>query len=149
MSELKGLIFLALLASLAGVIRPFLAGTRRWHYVVGGLVSAVLVGALSGQGEFGEAASGAMTAKAVSAPTSCEGGGQAINREVAVSHETPLLSTWGETGERIVNQKATNVMGETQYQQVDQTERLRETCRQGQWSKVAVLEPEWLTEVEG
>lgn len=149
LGELKGLVLLVLLASLAGVIRPFLAGTRRWHYVAAGLVSGVLVGALSGQGEVDGASGGAAVASVASSPATCEGGGRVTNREVAVTGEMALRLHAGEDAKRMINQKATEIMGDTQYQNVDQTARLSETCRQAEWSKVRFLGPEWLTHVEG
>jgi len=77
----------------------------------------------------------------------CEHGGIATGEEVSISGESPLYD--GPNGKRVVNEKATSVLGTTHYQQVDNSERLKELCRTQKWSKVQVLEPSWLTDVVG
>ena len=84
-----------------------------------------------------------------SASVTCEGGGIATGDEVAVKGETALRSSPSGTAARIVNEKASSVLNETHHQQLDQTERLKELCRQKDWSKVQVVEPDWLTNVIG
>lgn len=79
----------------------------------------------------------------------CEGGGIVTNAEMAVSDSVDLRSEASGSSAKIVNEKATNALGETIYQQVDETERLREVCRQKDWAKVQVVEPDWLTHVSG
>lgn len=79
----------------------------------------------------------------------CEGGGIVTGDEVAVSGDTPLLSTPGKDAEKVINQKATDIMGHTEHQSLDATEKLKELCRQKEWSKVQVVEPDWLTDVVG
>ncbi len=53
------------------------------------------------------------------------------------------------SAKRVVNVKATNVIGETQYQQIDGTTTVRELCKQGDWSEVQIVEPDWLTSHRG
>ena len=77
----------------------------------------------------------------------CDHGGIATGNEVSIKGDSPLYDA--PNGKRIVNDKATAALGETHYQQVDNTERLREVCRTQKWSKVQVLEPSWLTDVVG
>lgn len=77
----------------------------------------------------------------------CENGGIATGDIVAVSADTNLLDA--PNGSRIVNEKASAVLKETYYQQVDSTETLRETCRTDKWSKIQVKEPASLNHVEG
>lgn len=77
----------------------------------------------------------------------CENGGIATRDEVGIQGESPLYDK--PNGERIINQKATDALGKTHYQQVDKSERLEELCRTQKWSKVQVLEPSWLTDVVG
>ena len=77
----------------------------------------------------------------------CENGGIATGDIVAVSEDTNLLDA--PDGARIVNEKATAVLKETYYQQVDSTETLQETCRTEGWSKIRVKEPASLGHVEG
>lgn len=46
--------------------------------------------------------------------------------------------------EKVVNQKATSVLGSTQYVTIDSSTRVNEECRFEGWSKVRVVDPEWL-----
>lgn len=77
----------------------------------------------------------------------CEHGGIATGDEVSIKGEFPLYDA--PNGERVINEKATAALGKTHYQQVDNSERLKEVCRTQEWSKVQVLEPSWLTDVVG
>lgn len=81
--------------------------------------------------------------------TQCENGTQAVDRMVAVSKETVLRTEPANSSDKIVNEKLSSALKETQYQNVDQTEKLREVCQGDGWSKVRVVEPDWLTNVEG
>jgi hypothetical protein len=78
---------------------------------------------------------------------SCDQGKPVTPTETTVAGSVKLLDA--PNGHQIVNEKATSILGRTEYQDVDQTERLQELCRAGDWSKVAVLEPEWLRHVTG
>lgn len=77
----------------------------------------------------------------------CENGGIATGDEVSIKGDSPLYDA--PDGSRIVNEKATAALGKTHYQQVDNSERLKEVCRTQKWSKVQVIEPSWLTDVVG
>lgn len=79
----------------------------------------------------------------------CEGGGIATGDEVAVTKDVGLRSGPSLKSDRVINEKATSVLGYTEYQAVDNTERLKELCRQKAWSKVQVVEPSWLANVVG
>ena len=109
---------------------------------------ALMLNGCSGSGD-AEQESGIFDRTVESVPQMCEGGGIATGDEVAVKEETELRATPSTTGERIINEKASSVMEETQYHQLDQTERLKELCRQKEWSKIQVIEPDWLTHVVG
>lgn len=80
---------------------------------------------------------------------SCEGGGIVTNDEVSVSGSIDLRDKPSSSADKVINEKASSILGTTEYQQVDNSERLREVCRQKDWSKVQVLEPDWLTDVNG
>lgn len=67
--------------------------------------------------------------------------------EVTITGSADLLDA--PEGEPIVNAKATAASKTTQYQTVDHTERLEESCRGNGWSRVRVLEPDWLTDEVG
>ena len=118
-------------------------------------IATILCGALSLSGCGSKTAgsehegNGIFENTVASVPQPCEGGGIATGDEVAVKRETDLRAAPKRSGERIVNDKASSAMKETQYQQLDQTERLKELCRQKEWSKVQVVEPDWLTNVVG
>lgn len=79
-------------------------------------------------------------------PSSCEGGGIATGEEIAVSERIELRSEPNNGASVLVNEKATRILGRTEFIYLDQTERLKELCRQAEWSKVQVVEPEWLTD---
>jgi hypothetical protein len=48
-----------------------------------------------------------------------------------------------------MNQKASNVLGETTYHSIDSTTRVQVHCESGEWVRVQLTEPEWLTHVAG
>jgi len=77
----------------------------------------------------------------------CEYGGFATGDEVGIKGESPVFNAPG--GSRVINQKATAALGKTHYEQVDNSERLREICRTKKWSKVRVIEPTYLKHVVG
>jgi hypothetical protein len=79
----------------------------------------------------------------------CEGGGIVTNDEFSVNGSVDLRSKPSNSADKIVNEKATSILHTTEYQQVDYSERLKEVCRQKDWSKIQVLEPDWLTHVTG
>lgn len=79
----------------------------------------------------------------------CEGSGIVTNDEFSVNGSVDLRSKPSESSKKIVNEKASSILHTTEYQQVDYSERLKEVCRQKDWSKIQVLEPDWLTDVTG
>lgn len=79
----------------------------------------------------------------------CEGGGIVTNDEFSVKGSVDLRSKPSNSADKIVNEKASSILHTTEYQQVDYSERLREVCRQKDWSRIQVLEPDWLTHVTG
>lgn len=123
------------------------------NVVVGALCSvAVVLSGCSSQPEEIAAetsGSGIFNKTVASVPETCEGGGIVTNDEVSVIGSVDLRSSPNGKSDKIVNEKASNALGTTHYQQVDNSERLKEVCRQKDWSKVQVLEPEWLTNVNG
>lgn len=75
--------------------------------------------------------------------------GSSYDAQAAVQSKIQLRSSPLTDGTPILNEKESSVMGSQEYHEVDPTELLRETCRVGEWSEVAVLEPEWLRDVKG
>lgn len=55
-----------------------------------------------------------------------------------------LRSAPNAKSEKLINQKATQIMKSTQYLTIDNTVTVVEECNQGDWSKVRVTEPDWL-----
>ncbi|WP_313392062.1 hypothetical protein [Sphingobium yanoikuyae] len=135
--------------------------TRNLAVVPSRLLSALLVSAtvLSGcssqptSNEGNEAAAanstGIFDKTVAKVPEACEGGGIATGDEVTVSKSIDLRETPDASGKRIVNEKATEIFKETQYHGVDQSTRLTELCRQKSWSKIRIVEPDWLNHVVG
>jgi hypothetical protein len=58
--------------------------------------------------------------------------------------DIPLRSGPGEQSPKIINEKATSVTRETQYCTVDYTTKVEILATKGDWSKVRVVDPEWL-----
>ena len=106
---------------------------------------------LSGCGGAGDSqkGSGIFTQTSVSVSRSCEGGGIATGDEVAVTGDIDLRAAPSGSAKRVINERATEILHETYYHSVDQTERLKELCRQKNWSKVQVVEPASLNYVMG
>lgn len=52
----------------------------------------------------------------------------------------------GENFDKIINKKATEALGETNYCEVDNSFRIIIEETKGEWSKIKVLEPDWLSE---
>ncbi|HEX8444389.1 MAG TPA: hypothetical protein VF631_12170 [Allosphingosinicella sp.] len=70
--------------------------------------------------------------------------GVASGTIVSVRDSVDLRSGPSPTAAKLVNEKATEVMGETQFQTADNTTKLLEVCRKGKWAEVEMIEPEWL-----
>lgn len=52
----------------------------------------------------------------------------------------------GSGGERLINEKATAVLGTTEYLQIDNSTTVREECSEDGWSRIAVTDPDWLSD---
>ncbi len=55
-----------------------------------------------------------------------------------------IMSAPGGSGKKLVNEKATAVLGSTQYLTIDNSITVKEECSESGWSKVGVTDPEWL-----
>lgn len=127
---------------------------NRHRSFLGLLVTASLVGGCSGgptanEAESGNNSSGIFSNTVAEVPKTCEGGGIATGDEVTVSEMIDLRQTPDARGKKIVNEKATSIFKTTQYHGVDQSTRLTELCRQKDWSKIRIVEPDWLNHVVG
>ncbi len=54
-----------------------------------------------------------------------------------------------DTAERIINQKATEALGETHYQSIDKSTSLKIMGCSAEWTQVQITEPSWLTSIGG
>jgi hypothetical protein len=55
-----------------------------------------------------------------------------------------LRSAPNAKSEKLINQKATQILKTIQYLTIDNTVTVVEECTQGEWSRVRVIEPDWL-----
>jgi hypothetical protein len=60
--------------------------------------------------------------------------------------DIPIRTGAGENSKKLVNQKATKALGETQYCQVDYSVKVEVLETKDDWSKIKVVDPEWLSE---
>lgn len=58
----------------------------------------------------------------------------------------PIRTAPGEKSEKLKNEKATKAFGETQYCEVDYSTKVQILETKGDWSKIKIVEPEWLSE---
>lgn len=59
-------------------------------------------------------------------------------------NDNVLMSAPGGLGQKLINEKATAVLGSTHYQTLDYSVTVKEECNESGWSKVRVTDPEWL-----
>jgi hypothetical protein len=55
-----------------------------------------------------------------------------------------LMSAPGGSGKKLINEKATAALGKTRYLTIDNSTTVKEECNESGWSKVGVIDPEWL-----
>lgn len=88
--------------------------------------------------------------KAKAAAFQCESGSPASGVKVNVKgsgHE--LRSAPSGSADRLINQKATKILGSTEYHSIDSSTEVQIQCESGDWVRVQVTKPEWLTHVRG
>lgn len=79
----------------------------------------------------------------------CSGGTALPGDVVAVSGEYALHVEPDESSARIKNEKASKILGEAHYHQIDKSTTVRRLCVKGDWTEVQIVTPEWLTFVKG
>lgn len=84
-----------------------------------------------------------------SVPEPCGDGGLVLRDVVAVtgSHELRALPTV--EADKIKNEKASRILGETHFHSIDSSTSVRRLCVQADWSHVQIVTPDWLTHVSG
>jgi hypothetical protein len=95
-----------------------------------------------------KAAKAAPVAAAASTST-CSVGQPASGEVVAVTGEFEPRTTPSNKGAKIKNEKASSILGSTQYHQIDSSTTVRQLCADGDWSEVQIVSPDWLTFVKG
>jgi hypothetical protein len=150
---LSGIIALILLVCLAGVVYPFKPFGKRWHALVAALAAFVAIAGTAPQGgkrasNMPQASNEGELPKLVSAQattTDCPAGSEPSGATLRVRGSDINVRTGpGTEYDRVVNHKATGIIGSTQYASIDSSTRVLEECRQGEWSRIRVVEPEWL-----
>ncbi|HEL3179386.1 MAG: hypothetical protein J0L89_08380 [Xanthomonadales bacterium] len=134
-------------------VAPLKAGVVQ--VVVGFVV--VMVGVIAGAAQQGTATKPATadttthpSKKAPPAPKfTCERGTSADGAVVNVLGKDGHDLRNAPDGERIVNEKATRVLGSTQYQTIDNSTKVQIQCLDGDWARVQITDPEWLKEHSG
>ena len=59
-------------------------------------------------------------------------------------HEIEIRLGPGEEYDKLINKKATEIFEKTQYANVDHSVKIKITEQKGNWSKIRVVEPDWL-----
>lgn len=60
-----------------------------------------------------------------------------------------LLTSPDVNASAVVNEKASQILGKTQYHSIDSSIRVQIQCEKEDWVRVQLTEPEWLTHVKG
>ena len=84
-----------------------------------------------------------------SIPESCGDGGLVLNDVVAVNGENFLRTKPSDKADKIKNAKATEILGSDQFHQIDNSTTVKRLCAQSDWTKVAIVTPDWLTDISG
>lgn len=79
----------------------------------------------------------------------CESGTSAGGEVVGVLGADSHDLRQAPKGEKVINEKATKILGETQYQVIDNSTRVQVQCIDGDWARVQITSPEWLTQHKG
>lgn len=79
----------------------------------------------------------------------CKVGLDASRDVVGITGSAELHQLPDANSDRIINQKATKVLGKTFYQGVDSSTTVRRLCVESDWTQIQVVTPEWLTHQTG
>lgn len=146
------ILAIILLVCLAGVVYPFKPFGKRWRALLASVVTVAAMAAVlpdePGNGDTAETkdrpAGRPQTTQAAS-NTDCGPNAVATGNTYGVTGSSINIRTGpGSQYDRIVNEKATRILKETMYIHIDSTVTIREVCRQGEWSRIQVVEPEYL-----
>lgn len=82
-------------------------------------------------------------------PKRCGDEGLTADEIVGVNKEFDLRTGPSHIAKRIINEKATSILGKTQFHEIDPTTTVRRLCHGKNWSEVQIVEPDWLNFVRG
>lgn len=86
---------------------------------------------------------------AQTASTTCPEGTPAPGDVVAVTGDHALHVKPDAGSDRIKNEKASKALGKLHFHQIDASTTVRRLCAAGDWTKVQIVTPDWLTFVTG
>lgn len=75
--------------------------------------------------------------------------GVPVDGTVAVSQTVAVRTEPSEDAEKIVNQRASEAFGQTEYHNIDNSTTVRRLCDNGEWTLMSVESPAWLDFVKG
>ena len=87
--------------------------------------------------------------RGTTAKFSCERGTAANGDVVDVIGAKGHALRSAPNGDKVVNEKATRVLGSTQYQDINNSTKVQVQCVDGDWARVQITSPEWLREHKG
>lgn len=79
----------------------------------------------------------------------CKFGSPGSGAVVAVTGDYEARTAPSQDGDRIRNEKASSIVGETRYHRIDPSTTVKQVCIEGDWSEVQIVTPEWLAFVRG
>lgn len=79
----------------------------------------------------------------------CDQSSKIVGEKFRSIREISLLVSPDKNGAKVLNEKATQVMGENHYHSISGAEEVFEQCQKNGYSYVTMLEPEWLKGVSG
>lgn len=95
-------------------------------------------------------AAGALLLALQTANAACDVGSPASGATAFVKGTGhPVRQAPQKNAPRLLNEKATAVLGQKHYHQIDSSVQVRALCQHQGWTKIQIVEPSWLTHVVG
>lgn len=82
-------------------------------------------------------------------PKPCGDGGLVLMDVVAVTGSHDLRASPTASALKIKNEKASRILGQILFHQIDNSTTVRRLCAQADWTRVKIVTPDWLNHVEG
>ena len=77
----------------------------------------------------------------------CTVGIQVPSKELALNESYELRAA--PNGEKIRNEKASEILGQTHYHSIDPSTTVKQICADGDWTMVQITSPDWLSSLKG